>query len=59
VVAVDGVADGFAPAVRTEGVGVFVLGDVDRLQESLRQVGDGAGGSGLYIAADNGGDEAA
>ena len=57
-VAVDGVADGFAPAVRAEGVDVFVLGDVDGLHESLGQVGDGVGGFGSYIAADNGGDEA-
>jgi len=35
-----------------------VLGDVDGLHESLDQVGDGAGGFGLYIATDNGGDEA-
>jgi len=58
VVAVDGVADGFAPAVRAEGVGEFVLGEVDGLQQGLGQVGDGAGGSGFYIAADHGGDEA-
>src|SRR6266849_1573750 len=57
-VAVDGVADGFAPAVPAEGADVFVLGDVDGLHESLDQVGDGVGGFGLYIAADNGGDEA-
>src|SRR5258708_3085112 len=59
VVAVDGVADGGAPAFRAEGVDVFVLGEVDGLHESLGQVGDGVGGFGLYIAADNGGDEAA
>ena len=58
VVVVDGVADGLAPAVGAEGVDVFLLGDVDGLQEGLDQVGDGAGGSGPYIAADNGGDEA-
>ena len=58
VVGVDGIADGLAPVVGIEGVDVFVLGDVDGLQESLSQVGDGAGGSGFYIAADNGGDEA-
>src|SRR5882672_9326437 len=58
VVVVDGIADGFAPAVGVECVDVFVLGDVDGLQESLGQVGDGAGGSGFYIAADYGGDEA-
>jgi hypothetical protein len=57
VVAVDGVSDGFAPAVVAEGVGVFLLGDVDGLQESLHQVGDGVSGFGFHIAADNGGDE--
>jgi len=54
----DGVADRLAPAVGAEGLAIFVLGDVDGLHESLGQVGDGAGGSGFYIAADNGGDEA-
>src|SRR6266851_9279613 len=58
VVVVDGVADGLAPGVGAESVDVFVLGEVDGLQESLGQVGDGASGSGFYIAADNGGDEA-
>jgi len=56
VVGVDGIADGFAPAVRAEGVDVFLLGNVDGLHESLGQVGDGVGGFGFYIAADNGGD---
>ncbi len=59
VVMVDGIADGSAPAVRAEGLTIFVLGDVDGLHESLGQVGDGVGGFGLYIAADDGGDEAA
>jgi len=58
VVAVDGIADGFTPPVRAERVDVFVLGDVDGLHESLDQVGDGVGGFGFYIAADNSGDEA-
>jgi len=57
VVAVDGVSDGFAPAVVAEGVAVFLLGDVDGLQESLHQVSDGVSGFGFHIAADNGGDE--
>jgi len=57
VVVLDGIADGFAPAVRAEGVDVFVLGDVDGLHESLGQVGDGVGGFGFYIAAKDGGDE--
>jgi hypothetical protein len=58
VVAFDGIADGLAPAVRAEGVGVFVLGEVDGLQEGLGQIGDGAGSSGFYFATDDGGDEA-
>jgi hypothetical protein len=58
VVGVDGIADGFAPGVRAEGVDVFLFGNVDGLHESLGQVGDGVGGFGFYIAADNGGDEA-
>jgi hypothetical protein len=58
VVASDGVADGLAPAVGAESVDVFVLGEVDGLQEGLGQVGDGASGSGFYFAADDGGDEA-
>jgi len=59
VVFVDGIADGVAQGVGAEGVGVFLLGDVECLEESLREVGDGAGGSRFYIAADDGGDEAA
>ena len=59
MVVVDGIADGLAPAVGAEGVDVFLLGEVDGLQESLGQVGDGAGGSGFYITAEDGGDEAA
>jgi hypothetical protein len=47
-----------APALRAEGVDVFVFGHVDGLHESLHQVGDGVGGFGFYIAADDGGDEA-
>jgi hypothetical protein len=58
VVAFNGSADGFAPTGVAKSVAVFVLGDVDGLQESLGQVSDGAGGSGLYVAADDGGDEA-
>jgi len=57
-VAFDGVADGLAPAVGAEGVDVFVLRDVNGLHESLGEVGDGASGSGFYVAADDGGDEA-
>src|SRR5215471_4912097 len=58
VVAFNGIADGLAPAIRGEGVDVFVLGNVDGLHESLDQVGNGVGGSRFYVAADDGGDEA-
>ena len=58
IVTSDRVVDGLAPAVGAEGVDVFVLGEVDGLQESLGQVGNGARGSGFYIAAEDGGDEA-
>ena len=55
---VDGVADGLAPGVGAEGVDVFVLGEMDGLGESLRQVGEGAGGAGFDVAASDGGEEA-
>ena len=58
-IAVDGVADGFAPAVGAESVDVFVLREVDGLHESLGQVGDGAGGSGFYLAASGSGVDSA
>ena len=58
VVAVDGLADGFAPAVGAEGVDVFMLREVDGLHEGLDHVGDGASKSGFYVAADYGGDKA-
>ena len=58
MVGVDGVADGMTPAFGAEGVDVFVLGEVDGLQLGLEHVSDGAGESGFYVAADDGGDEA-
>jgi hypothetical protein len=58
-VLVDGIGDGVAPGVGAEGVDVLVLGEMDGLGESLGQVGHGAGGTGLDVAAGNAGDEAA
>ena len=55
----DGIADGPAPRVVAEGVGVFMLGKMDGLGESLGEIGEGAGGAGLNVAADDGGQEAA
>jgi hypothetical protein len=51
-------ADGVAPAVGAEGVDVFVLGEADGLEKGLGQIGDGAGGFGFYISANDGGDDA-
>jgi hypothetical protein len=51
--------DGFAPRVGAEGIGVLVLGKMGGLDESLGEIGEGAGGAGLNVAADNGGQEAA
>jgi hypothetical protein len=35
-----------------------MLRNADGLQEGLREIGDGAGGFGFYVAADDGGDDA-
>jgi hypothetical protein len=58
-VLVDGIADGLAPGVGAEGVDVLVLGKMDGLGESLGEIGEGAGGAGLDVAASYAGDEAA
>ena len=57
-VLVDGVADGIAPIVG-KGVDVFVLGEMDGLDEGLGEIGEGSGGAKLDVAADDDGDEAA
>ena len=54
----DGIADNPAPRVVAEGVGVFVLGKMDGLGEGLGEIGEGAGGAGFNVAADDGGQEA-
>src|SRR6266852_9833141 len=55
----DGIADGPAPGIGAEGVGGFLVGKRDGLGESLGERGEGAGGAGLNVAADDGGQEAA
>jgi len=55
----DGIADGAAPPVGAEGVDVLVLGKMDGLGEGLGEIGESAGGAGLNVAADDGGQEAA
>ena len=56
---VDGAADGIAPIGGAKGVDVFVLGEMDGLDEGLGEIGDGSGGARLDVAADDGGDETA
>src|SRR5712691_7670726 len=55
----DGIADGVAPRVGAEGVDVLFLGKMDGLDEGFREIGDGAGGAGFDVPADDGGQEAA
>ncbi len=43
VVGVDGRAHFAAPGIRAEGVDIFVLGELDRMIESLAKVGEGGG----------------
>ena len=59
VVALDGIADGLAPAVGVEGVDILVLGKMDGLDEGLSEIGEGAGGARLDITAGYAGHEAA
>jgi len=58
-VLVDPVADGIAPIIRAKGVDVFVLGEMDGLDEGLGEIGEGAGGARFYIATEDGGEETA
>ena len=53
----DGIADGLAPGVGAEGVDVLVLGKMDGLGEGLGEIGEGVCGAGLYVAADDGGQQ--
>jgi len=56
---VDGIADGLAPRVVAEGVGVFVLRMMDGLGEGLGEIGESAGRARLNVTADDGGQKAA
>jgi hypothetical protein len=57
-VMVDGVADGVAPAFGAKGVDVFVLGEVDGLDQGLGEVSERGSGFGLDVAAGDGGEKA-
>jgi len=59
VVALDGIADGLAPAVGVEGVDVLVLGKMDGLDEGLGEISEGAGGARLDVTAGYAGHQAA
>ena len=55
----DALADGVAPIIGAKGVDVFVLGELDGLDEGLGEIGEGASGARFYIALEDGGEEAA
>ena len=46
----DGGMDGVAPVIGAEGVDVFVLGDLDGIDQGLAEVGQGGGGLALDAA---------
>jgi hypothetical protein len=54
----DGVANDAAPVVGVVSVDVFVLGVLDGLEESLGEIGNGAGSFGFYITTNESGDQA-
>ena len=51
------ISDGLAPGVRAVGVDVLVLGEVQGLDESLAEIGEGGGGFGLDLALGDSGEE--
>jgi hypothetical protein len=50
--------DDFTPSVGAEGVDVFVLRDLDGLQERLGEIREGGSDARFYFATSNGGEEA-
>jgi hypothetical protein len=55
---IDGVADGIAPCFGAESVYEFVLGEMEGLDESLGEVGEGLSGFGFDLAPSDSGEEA-
>ena len=53
-----GGADGFAPGIGAEGVDVFVLGEVQSLDEGLAEIGEGTGRFRFHLALGDSGEEA-
>jgi hypothetical protein len=58
VIARDGSADGIAPGVGAVGVDVFVLREMDGLDEGIGEVRESAGGAGFDVAFGNSDEEA-
>jgi len=46
------------PGIRAEGVDVFVLGELDGLNQGLSEIGEGGGGSGFDMTFGDGGKDA-
>jgi hypothetical protein len=55
----EGGADGLAPGIGTEGVNVFVLGELDGLEEGLAEIGECGSGFGFDLAFGDGREDAA
>ena len=50
--------DGLAPAAFAESLDIFMLGEVESLDEDLRSIGQGRGGFGFDMALGGGGEDA-
>jgi hypothetical protein len=48
-----------APGVGAEGIGEFVLGELDGLQQGLAEIGEGCSGFGFDVSVGQGGENAA
>jgi hypothetical protein len=59
VVGLNGIGDGFAPSIGAKGADVLMLGELDRLEHGLGEIGKGRSGFGLIAALGDGGEEAA
>lgn len=58
-IGVDGVDDGVVPLRVTASADQFVLGEMEGLEHGLGEVGEGACGARLYVAASDGDEDAA
>jgi hypothetical protein len=58
-VGIDGTSDSIAPTFGAESVDVFVLGEVDGLDQDLAEVSESRGGPGFDVTLSGGGEDAA